>query len=165
MEIEVSDYVNVEERSRFLGCNVPTSLAFLPRNFEKAESKKNLLHESSVATIRILFRKNKITETPLELEGEKFPQISEKGFVEWVGPIIFVSFAALSQDPNILSLALGVISNYLTDFFKGIPGIRNARLDIVVETKEKTYKKIHYEGPVSGLEKLPEVVNKAGFDD
>jgi len=165
MEIQESEYIDVKERAEFLGCNIPTNLALLPRNFQEAESKKDLLHESSAPTVRILFRKNNIAETPLELESEKFPQISEKGFVEWVGPIIFVSFAALNQDPNMLSLALGVISNYLTDFFKGIPGDRKVRLDVVVETKKKAYKKIHYEGPVSGLEKLPKVIEKSGFDD
>ena len=32
-------YVNVEKQSEKLGCNIPTSLALLPRNFEKANSK------------------------------------------------------------------------------------------------------------------------------
>ncbi|MEJ5311417.1 MAG: hypothetical protein WHX52_16775 [Anaerolineae bacterium] len=165
MEITKFDFVNVDERARSLGCNIPTNLALLPRNFEVAEFKENLLHESSAATIRVLFRNNNIIETPLELKGEKFPHISEKAFVEWIGPTIFVSSALLSQNPHILSLALGVISNYLTDFFKGVPGVGKVKLDVVVETKKKTCKKIHYEGPVSGLEKLAEVVQEVVAGD
>lgn len=82
MEIQESYYIDVEKRAQFLGCNVPTGLALLPRNFQEAESKTDLLHESSVPTVRILFRKNNIAETPLESEGERYAQISEKGFME-----------------------------------------------------------------------------------
>lgn len=158
--MNVQDFVNVEEKARMLGCNTPTSLALLPRNFEEAESRDSLLHESSAATVRVLFRKNDIIETPLELDGERFPQVSEKAFEEWIGPTIFVSFALLSQNPHVLSLALGVLSNYLTDFFRGLPSPGKAKLTVVVETRKKTYKRIDYEGPVSGLEKIAEIAKE-----
>lgn len=163
--MDIQDFVNVEERARILGCNVPTSLALLPRNFEEAESKDNLLHESSATTVRVLFRSNGIMETPLESDDERFPEVSEKSFEEWIGPTIFVSFALLSQNPHILSLALGVLSNYLTDFFKGLPNPGKAKLSIVVETRKKTYKRIDYEGPVSGLEKIAEVAKEVSNCD
>ena len=160
MTIQQFDFVNVEDTAKALGCNIPTGIAVLPRNFETAESKSELLHESNTPTIRVLFRNNGISETPLECEGEKFLQISEKAFEAWIAPTIFVSCALFSQNPHIVSVALGVISNYLTDWFRGIPGKRNANLDIVVETKKKSYKRIHYEGPVSGLEELTQVVHE-----
>jgi hypothetical protein len=163
--MEIQEFVNVEEKAQSLGCNIPSGLALLPRNFEEAQFKEDLLHESSAPTVRVLLRNNGITETPLELEGERFPQISEKAFVEWIGPTIFVGFMLLSQNPHIVSIALGVISNYLTDFFKGMPSVGKAKLDIVVETRKKTYKKIHYEGPVSGLEKITEVVKEVSISD
>jgi hypothetical protein len=164
MTVKQFDFVDVKKRAKDLGCNTPTGIALLPRNFESAASKDELLHESSAPTVRVLFRTNGIYETPLEREGEKFPQISEKALDAWVGPIIFVSLSLYSQNPHIISLALGVISNYLTDWFKGIPGPKNAKLDIVIETK-KMYKRIQYEGPVSGLEKVSEVIHKASSDE
>ena len=165
MTIQQFGFVDVEEKAKALGCNIPTGIALLPRNFESAESKDALLHESNAATIRVLFRNNGIAETPLEREGERFPRISEKAFEEWVVPTIFASFALLSQNPHIISVALGVISNYLTDLFKGIPGGRNVKLDIVVETRKKTYKRIHYEGPISGLEKAAQVAREVSSHD
>lgn len=165
MEITTSNFIDVPDKARALGCNPPSGLALLPRNFQDAETKADLLHESSVASVRILFRQNNILETPLELEDDRFSQISEKGFTEWIAPTIFVSFALLNQNPHILSLALGVMSNYLTDFFKGMPRIGRVKLNIVVETEDKTYKRIHYEGPVSGLEKLPDIAREASTNE
>ncbi|MCK4598697.1 hypothetical protein KAU37_02540 [Candidatus Bipolaricaulota bacterium] len=165
MTVQEFDFVDVEEKAKALGCNIPTGIALLPRNFESAESKDDLLHESTVPTVRILFRNNGITETPLEHEDERFPQVSEKAFEGWVGPTLFVSFALLSQNPHIISVALGMISNYLTDWFKGIPGGGNAKLDIVVETRKKTYKRIYYEGPVSGLEKAAQVIREVSLNE
>lgn len=160
MSEEVSNYINVTERAAVLGCNIPTRIALLPRNFEDAGSREDLLHESSAPTVRILLRQAGISETPLELEGEKFPERSEKDFERWIAPIIFVSGAFLTQNPHAIALALGVISNYLTDFFKGIPSGKRVTLDVVVETSLKKYKKVHYEGPPEGLRELPSIIHE-----
>ena len=122
------------------------------------------MHESSVPTVRVLFRQAGIVETPLEHAGEKYPQIAEKAFGHWIGPILFVSVAALSSNPMLLQLALGILSNYLTDFFKGLPGEQNAKLDIVLETATG-YKGFRYAGPVSGLRDLAAVVHEAVYDE
>lgn len=163
MNIQQEAFVDVVERAQDLGCRVPTGLAILPRNFESAASKDELLHESEAPTVRILWRRDGVEETPIEAEGERFPQISEKSFEEWVGPTIFVSGTLMSQNPAIVSIALGVISNYLTDWFRGMPtGRRKAKLDIVLQVGKGQYKKLHYEGPVEGLEDLAAVAREVG---
>lgn len=158
--IQITDYINVKEKARELGCNIPTSLALLPRNFEIAKSKDELIHESTVPTIRVLWRQNNIDETQLEKEGEKFPLIEEKA-LEWAAPIIFVSSALLSQNPHLISVALNVISNYLTDWFKGIPGSdKKAKLCIVEQTEKGPCKKIFYEGDPEGLKELLKIIHE-----
>lgn len=157
--IQVHDYIDVKKRAEELGCGIPTSLALLPRNFEIARSKDELFHESSILTIRKLWRQNGIIETKIEKDGEKFPYTQENAF-EWVAPVIFVSAALLSQNPHVISIALGIISNYLTDWFKGISGSGKVKLDIVTGTKAGDYKIIHYEGDADGLEQLPEVIRE-----
>ena len=164
MAIEVSEYVDVKKRALELGCNAPTELALLPRNFEVAKSKDELVHESSVPTIRVLWRQAGISETRIEKEGDRYLYVQEKAFREWIGPIIFVGVSLLSQNPHAISVALGVISNYLTDWFKGIPyNKRIVKQDLVVETietKGMTYKRIHYEGGIEGLRQLPEIIRE-----
>ena len=71
--LKVSHYIDVRKRSQELGCNIPTSIALLPRNFEISASKEELIHESTTPTVRVLWRQNGITETPLEQPEEKFP--------------------------------------------------------------------------------------------
>jgi hypothetical protein len=166
VNIQEEDFVDVMQRAQELGCRVPTGLAILPRNFESAASKDQLLHESEAPTVRILWRRAGLEETPIEPEGERFPQISEKSFEEWVGPTIFASAALLSENPALVSVAFGVISNYLTDWFKGTPiGLRKVRLDVVIEAGKREYKRLHYEGPVEGLQELAAVVREVGANE
>ena len=158
--LKVSHSIDVRKRAQELGCNIPTSIALLPRNFEISSSKEELIHESTTPTVRVLWRQNGITETPLEQPEEKFPFVSEHAF-EWIGPTIFISAMLLSQNPHLMTIALNVISNYLTEWFRGIPrDSRKVKLRIITETKSGLYKKIEYEGPPDGLKDLPEVIRE-----
>lgn len=164
MGMEQFGFVNVRERAGLLGCNVPSGMALLPRNFETVNSKKELLHESTAPTVRVLLRNSGIQETRLEPRGQRFPVVAEKGFREWVSPTLFVSCSLLSQNPHLVGIALGVISNYLTDFFKGVPGGGKVKLAIVVEQSDGSCTRLCYEGPVSGLEDLGEVAREVASD-
>lgn len=160
MPVQISDYVNVEEQANRLGCNIPTGLALLPHNFADAKTKEDLVHESSTSTVRVLWDQTKIPETNIEKQGEKFPQVMEEAF-EWIGPVIFVGYGLYIQNPRLISTALEVISNYLTVWFKGIPrSQRHVKLDVVVETPKRTYKRVHYEGSKEGLKELPRIIRQ-----
>jgi hypothetical protein len=160
MRTEVLDYIDVKERCVELGCNIPTGLALLPINFDTASSKDELVHEDTASTIRKLWRKGGINETKIEKESEKIPYEQRKS-LELAIPAVFVSWSLLSQDPNLVSIALNIISNYATDFFKGIVGEKKVKIDIVVEQNDNHKSKlIHYEGDVEGLSKLPQVIKE-----
>ena len=161
--VKVLDYIDVKKKAQELGCNVPNSIALLPRNFETAKSKEELIHESTTPTVRILWRQNAITETPIEQSGEKFPCVAEEAF-EWISPTIFISAMLISQNPNLITLALNVISNYLTHWFKGLPKEnRKVELRIITETESGDYKEIEYKGTQDGLKDLPRVIKEV-FD-
>jgi hypothetical protein len=163
VKIDRSEYVNVAERAKELGCEVPGGIALLPRNFETAHSRAELVHESDAPTIRILFRENEVEETPIEPAGERFPYVSEKS-LEWIGPTIFIGYSLYTQNPNILNITLGIIANYLTDFFRGIRGGATARFSIVRERSSGECERYDYEGPPSAIEDFAKVVReiKAG---
>ena len=54
------------------------------------------------------------------------------------------------------SIALNIISNYLTDWFKGAFGNNKVKLDIVIEATG--CKRIHYEGNVEGLKQIEGII-------
>jgi hypothetical protein len=156
--MQIEDYPDVKRRVGELDCAMPSSLALLPRNFADAKSKDSLVHEETASTIRLLWKQAEIVETPIEKPGEKVPEIIEKSF-DWIGPTIFVASSLLSQNPMMIDVAVGVISDYLCEMFKGFPSWqRKATLNVVVQRKSGSYKKVHYEGPIEGLKEVPKIV-------
>lgn len=70
----------------------------------------------------------------------------------WLGPVIFISAALYSTNPDIVSVSLSVIANYLTDIFKGHSAEKRAKMTVIVETTPRSkYVRLEYDGPVEGL--------------
>jgi hypothetical protein len=160
MEVQVTEYIDIQKRASELGCNVPTGLAILPRNFKTAESKEELFHEDATVDIRNLWRQNEVVETRLEGEGYKFPSIQEKSF-EWIGPTVFISASLLSQNSTLVTVALNVLSNFVTDFFKGHLGEHTVSVNLVLEEvkkhgedEERSYKLVNLKGTAEDLNML-----------
>ena len=164
MAIETSGYINVSQRITELGCRYPRGLAFLPANFESASSIAEFRQHSEAATLKKLFRSAGLPHDEIVEQAQRPPYIQNNSF-EWVAPTIFVSSALLSSDPNLVAVALSVIANYATDFFKGISGDKSVKLKLVVEkTKTKTCTRISYEGDIDGLSTLSDVVRSIADD-
>ena|SRR5215211_3915876 len=121
MAVVASDYINVVRRATELDCVAPSDLALITRYFETAEPRDELLHESHASTLRKLWRAAGVDATPVEPPDETFPEVSESAF-DLLLPTIFVGSLLLSEDPDGVSLALGVVANYVTDFLQGHHG-------------------------------------------
>lgn len=160
MTTTVSGYTKVVDRSVVLGCPMPEGFGILPLNFENASTRTELLFTAEASTLRTLLRNHKLPVANFLGEGEKMRAAVNKSF-DW-SAMIFVSASLLSTDPNLVNLALGVIGNYLTDLFRGLPN-KKIRLSVVVEKKkDRSCKTVTYEGDASGLDKLADIVRAAG---
>jgi hypothetical protein len=156
--IEITDYVSVRDRASALECSIPTGFAVLPENFTTATSRGEFRYRAEAATVRALFASHGLKTDHLLPSGERAPTVHNKSF-DW-GALVFVSGALLSNNPDVVSVALGVISNYLTDYFKGLPD-KKINLTVVVEkTPSSVCKRINYEGNVKGLESIVEAVKR-----
>jgi len=164
-EVTISDYIDVASQAEALGCNIPSGIALLPRNFQTTTNKSELFHESSAPTVRTLWRQAGITETPLESKYERFLTVSEHGLEVWVGPTILVTAAWLSQNPEVLSVGLGVISEYLADVFRGLHRRPKVSLSVVVEKGKGKCRRVEYQGSVDGLKELPPIIDKLVSND
>jgi hypothetical protein len=160
MTITITDYGRVDQRSAELGCLYPDGIAILPDNFETASGRPELLYRTSATTLRKALRVTSIPLSDLIPASERIPYITYKSF-EWVAPTLFISAMVMSQNPTAVTVALGVLSNLITDFFKGIPGKKTAKLNVVVEKRiDKTCKKISYDGDIAGIISLAKVIKR-----
>jgi hypothetical protein len=162
MTKNISDFIEVSNKLEQLGCACSEGIAILPVNFETAKSTDGFKQLSEASTVKTLFRNNQIPFSEIKKTNQKSSYIQNNAF-EWIAPTLFVSGAFLSQNPEAVAIALSVIANYVTDFFRGFGGEKNIKLDIIVEkTKSKTCKKISYEGNIDGLKDLAEIVKEVG---
>lgn len=158
MSIVVADYVNVADRAAELGCAFSSGITILPENFEQIDNSSQFLHRSEAATVKSLFRQNNIPLATLMPSSSESGYIQNNGF-EWVGPTLFISAGLLSENANVASIAINVLSNYLTDFFKGLSGSKRVKFEIVVEKKSGgVCKRISFDGPPEALNALPAVI-------
>ena len=156
MGAEVRDYVSVSEKLKSLGVSLPSELAILPSNLATATSVDDLRQQVESDTVRTLLKSNKIDYVEIFGEDDQPPYLQQYSF-EWFGPTLFVSAGLLSQNPNGLSVTLGVITNYLYDLFKGRKEGK-ASLDIIFEQADGSCKQIYYSGPADGLSEVAEIV-------
>jgi hypothetical protein len=162
MAVQVTPYVDVKQRCVELNCNIPTGLALLPRNFDTVTSKELLIYGSHVSRVRSLWQQAGIVETPIERPGDDIWAVTEKE-ADWIVPTILIGASFLCQNSHLVSIALGVIANYLTDLFKGNSASRTASVNLVVERMKDVrteYVRIQYEGGPEGIADLVNIVHE-----
>jgi hypothetical protein len=164
MATTVTDYCNLEERLSELGLVFPTGITLLPWNLETAKPNEELLMAGTTTTLRKLWKQAGIVETPIELFGKKLAELKQNDF-SLALPVLFVSYSVWSQNPTLLNIAFGVVSNYVTDFFKGMVGRRKVKFDIVIErVRGKEFKRIRFEGEPDELKDLPKIIRELNKD-
>lgn len=155
MDYKIED-IEIEDRLAELKLTLPARLTFFPENFETVETQEGFIFSESVIDLNKVFRKNNI---PADNLGSAPLKLRTRKYADWFGPTLFFSLTMLSENPTVVSLSLNVLSNYVTDFFKGSFGEKKARLEIYVETKrKKKIKKISYTGSPEGIRELEKII-------
>jgi hypothetical protein len=162
--ITLNEFPPVAERCQALDIRWPLGLAMLPRNFATAGSDEELLAEATDAAIRTLWRQADITEDRLDSSDKPFPRLSEH-HADWIGPTVFFGSALLSETPTLVNIALGVIANYVTDLFRGIPGKHTAMLHVVIEQHDGMCVKVTYNGPATEISEILDAVGDIARND
>jgi hypothetical protein len=158
MSAEVHDYISVSEKLKSFGISLPSGLTILPSNLATATSIGDLRQHVESDTVRALLTENKIAYGEIFDDDHQPPYLQQYSF-EWFGPTLLVSANLLVQDPNLLSVTMGVIANYLFDLFKRTTASK-ATLDVIVEKSDGSCQQIHYSGPSDGLSHVAELAKK-----
>jgi hypothetical protein len=160
MTVSTADYIRIADRAAELGCNMPTGFAIMPENLDTAATRGGLIIRGEGSTIRKLLKNRQLPVQDFLPSGERPGFVHNKSH-DWAA-FIFISAALLSNDPSAVSVALSVISNYLTDMFKGTPD-KKIKLYIAVERKgDYVCKKLTYEGDAAGLAEIADAILRIG---
>jgi hypothetical protein len=83
---------------------------------------------------------------------------------DWIAPTLFYAASLVSGNPDIISVSLGVIGNYVTEMFKGMGNNPAVTLSIVVEKPNGKCTKIDYKGRAEGIIEVTRLVQEASRD-
>ncbi|MFV8334730.1 hypothetical protein ACNQF7_01445 [Flavobacterium sp. RSP29] len=144
------------KESDLLECVTNNDLIFLPENLE-ADALEYVYPEST-SDLRKIFRANNLSA--FYLCSDK-PMLRARKSADWFGPTLFINYAILTENPDLISISLNLISSYLYDFFKGSPNNKNVKFEIVIQNKkEKGFQKIKYEGNIEGIKELSGIIKQ-----
>jgi len=156
MGYEITDYkitFDIDEKLK-------NNILLLPCDLKKEfNGEKNILYtESSISVLKILRKQNISAEFAVGTPADSI--YIENRSIDWFGPALFFSISVLSQNPMLVSSCINIISSYVYDIFKGKSEDPNVRCSFVLEDKDKNKNRhIKYEGPVSGLKNIEEILN------
>ena len=126
------------------------SIIILPINYVEQENHK---YPSTSLSFY------KYAKQSLEIDFFNTPELLfEQRSVEWFGPVILITSSALAQNSELISITCGVISNYLTDFFKGQDKPNMSLKVVYKETKTSKTTEIEYKGNGENLEMLRDAI-------
>ncbi len=152
--VKREDFFDVRDRLAELGVASSSGIVVLPGNLESAEAKTDFVYASSSTDLLKLFRLNNIEAS--SPSAEPLTERRNHDYTLYL-PILFYSAAYLSENPQAMSMTLGVISNYATDFLTGYVGGGKVDISFAIEThktKTKSVKKYSYSGPPEQISTL-----------
>ena len=150
------DHLNLNSKLEELSLILPSTLSFFPENLENVETKEKFIFTESMVDLNKVFRQNEIA---LEIFGGDTELYRSRKNADIYLPAVFMSLSMISEDANLISVSLNVLSSYVYDKLKGSSGKKVTHVEFYIETEEKgIIKKISYKGEASGIKDLEKVI-------
>ena len=103
---------------------------------------------------------HKYANSQVKLDYLKKPDLLlEQRSVEWFGPTLLITTAALTHNAELISITLSVISNYLTDYFKGRKE-PTVKISFIKQKSKTQFTKFDYEGDKEGLKEFEKLLDQ-----
>jgi len=156
MDSKISDFINIDEKLKLLNIDLTGDFCILPENIKEVTSSNDFIFSESTTSLKKYLRQNGVDIKVIENQNSTFRQ---RKSVDFYAPLFFIGYTVFSENSALVSIGLNVLSNYISDFFKGSFGEKKVKIEIIVETTpKKTYKSITYEGNVDGIKELSNVI-------
>jgi len=111
MDYKIEEF-NFDNRLVELELKRPYGLTFFPENFETANKKDDFIFAESMVDLNKLFRQSNIS---FEAFGGDTELYRSRKNADIYLPAIFLSFSLISENPNIISVSLNILSSYVHD--------------------------------------------------
>lgn len=165
-KITIEDFLDVRARAQELDCTIHPIITFLPGNFDTAQSASDFVVRGEITTIRKVLGAGGISSAMLGAETATTPGFIHNKSHDWAVPVIFVAAELLKTSPDLVGVAIDLIRDYAVSLFKGGGPDKHVKLEIVVERDgQRAYQKITYEGDVSGLSAITDMIAKKVGND
>ena len=155
MNYNIEEY-KIESRLEKLDLILPINLSFFPENIDIANKKNEFIFTESVIDLNKYLIQNNVIFDFFGCDSELYR--SRKNADIYL-PSIFFSISAISENPEIVSVSLNILSSYIYDRLKGVIGDKNAKIEFYIETKKKgQIMKIDYKGDAEGIKNLENII-------
>jgi hypothetical protein len=151
---------NVAARLSELGLNPAVGICIVPSNLFVAGNRDELFVPPTAPDIKTLLRQAGVTLDKIEPEGTRILLRDDRDST-LILPILFFATAQLSNSVALVNVALGVVANYVTDYFRGKVGGGRVIFSVVHEkNSNKTATKISFDGPPEDFGKVIDVLKQ-----
>lgn len=147
MTVEISD-IELDYEISEQSC---LSILILP----SADHNNKIIYPETSLAVQKILRQNNIASN-LALEQPNEVAFLHNRSSDWFGPTLFFSASLLSQNPDIISICINLISSYIYDVFKHTYNDPNIKISVVIN--KNGIKKIDYDGPISGLNAIEKII-------
>lgn len=152
MDCQIEEIEITTSLSR-LQLTIPQGITFFPENFDSATSIGEFVFSDAISDLNKQVRKSNISVNTL---GDAPPQTRSRKFADIILPTIVIT---LAQDPNVVSVFLNLLSNYIYDRLKGSLGQKTAQVELLIEhDKHGKFKKIVFKGGSKDFQHLSEII-------
>lgn len=153
MEISVED-ISFEEVPLEVTVVASDAVVLLPVGYI-AKMDSSQYHSAALS-----FYKFARSEMPVKFATDP-ESVFEQRSGDWFAPAMLLTDQLMTQHPNIVAIACGVISNYVYTLFTGAKK-PDVHVDLIVEkTRTQRFVKVTYKGNVDGLRSIEGAVQKA----
>jgi hypothetical protein len=150
--VKVSEIQPADERATELGLTIPEEVAALPGGFYGG-SVEQMRYVSTTLDLKAALKGEGIDLGLIKPEGTKIP-FTDNRFDTWIGPILVFGAGMMVNKPELVLKVLEVVYNHVADGFRGMVGLKRAKINYVVNTPDGKTHEIEFDGPV---DQLPEV--------
>lgn len=157
MAIQITDVI-IQDRRLLNESTQGSHIVLLPNNWKQEQKETGPLYASTTISTLKLLKSKGIPAIILDQDNHNI-SLQDNRSVDWIVPTFLISSMLLSQNPEAVTVALGVIANYVTYIFKGLKQDPNVQFEIVFSKPESSKAhQVRYEGPVSGISELNKVL-------